>query len=157
MVKLPLAPFAEMSSPLELRNWKVYVPAESVPGGSSSAPKVPLVPVSATTKSPGLITSSSPEDAPVHETLPPSAVRLPLAIPSHDATASFRSHATAFVAHGVGMGVGVAAGADVAVVSAAVGVGAGVPGRAVGEAIDPQAARPTKAIAAPMTVLTFIV
>jgi hypothetical protein len=56
---------------------------------------------------------------------------------------------------GVGIGVAVGVGAGVAVgVDATVGVG--VAGRAVSGTVEPQAARPTAAIAVPMTVVSFI-
>src|SRR6202035_2675766 len=112
--------------------------------------------------------SSSPGYVPVHETLPPSAVRLPLAIPSHDATTSFGSHTTPFVAHGLRVGVGVAVGERVAD-GVAVGVGAPVKatggatasarvGRAVGgtTAVEPHAPRPTMAIAVLMMAVSFM-
>jgi hypothetical protein len=56
---------------------------------------------------------------------------------------------------GVAIGVAVGVGAGVAVGVAAT-VGVGVDGRTVGVAVDPQAARPTAAIAVPMTVVSFM-
>jgi hypothetical protein len=82
-----------------------------------------------------------------------------LAIPSHDATTSFASH-TSFEAHGLGVGVRVAVGERVAVsVGAAVGATASESvGGAVGRvtAVDPQAARPTAAIAELKMVVRFM-
>jgi hypothetical protein len=56
---------------------------------------------------------------------------------------------------GVAVGVGVGVGVGIAVGVAAT-VGVGVDGRTVGVAVDPQAARPTAAIAVPMTVVSFM-
>jgi hypothetical protein len=63
---------------------------------------------------------------------------------------------------GVGTAVGAAVGADVgATVGATVGAGVGATVRAsvgetVGATVEPHAARPTSAIAAPMMVLSFM-
>jgi hypothetical protein len=51
------------------------------------------------------------------------------------------------------VGIGVAVGVRVGVAAT---VGVGVAGRSVGAAVDPQAARPTKAIAAPTMAVTFM-